>query len=71
MKAKKVINVNYAINESHKLFMRTIRTNKNFLKFVKLFLQYIPKDPRLKSSQSNKNTTINSKWILNLQGISV
>jgi hypothetical protein len=48
-----VIIVNYEnTNEIYRLLMRTIsRTNnKNFLKFVKLYLQYIPKDPRLKLS---------------------
>lgn len=47
----KVTKVNYASNES----MRNIRTNKNFLKFVTFFLQYIPKDPRLKCL-SNKHS---------------
>lgn len=55
MKANPVITVNYSIlSETHnRSLMRTIRTNKKFLKFVTFF--YTPKDPRLKSINiSNK-----------------
>lgn len=61
MKTKAVITVNYKSRTSEKkekiirLRMRTIRTksndDENFLRYLTINLQYIPKDPRLKLSE--------------------
>lgn len=57
MKTKEVITVNYAPQankkkkvKSSRLRMRTIRTkNDDFIECLTFSMQYIPKDPRLKS----------------------
>lgn len=60
MRGKTQQSVNYASFKSIRSLMNNIAIRtRNFLKFVTLILQYIPKDPRLKCHRYNYATTIN------------